>query len=123
MIEIVREFMVKNDARGQFELVFGPGGAWSKLFAKSPGFRGTTVMRDVKNLQRYLIIDVWESEDQQDQALVEHKEGYTDLEVTFDEWVESKIELGIFSLRTQASVRPRNKAGGTKGSRSRYNNP
>jgi hypothetical protein len=27
MIEIVWEFVVKEEARGQFELVYGPGGA------------------------------------------------------------------------------------------------
>jgi hypothetical protein len=36
MIEIVWEFVVKEEARGQFELAYGPGGAWSKLFARWP---------------------------------------------------------------------------------------
>ena len=46
MVEIVWEFVVKEEARGQFELAYGPGGAWSKLFARCPGFRGTTLLRD-----------------------------------------------------------------------------
>ena len=49
MIEIVWEYVVKEEARGQFELAYGPGGAWSKLFARCPGFRGTTLLRDTKN--------------------------------------------------------------------------
>ena len=44
MVEIVCEFVVKEETRGQFELAYG--GAWSKLFTRCPGFRGTTVLRD-----------------------------------------------------------------------------
>lgn len=119
MIEIVREFVVKDEARGQFELVFGPGGTWSKLFAKSTGFRGTTALREVSNERRYLIIDLWESEDQQAQAIFEHQEEYSDLEIAFEEWTESKTELGTFSVRSQATVRPRGKAGKGKARGSR----
>ncbi len=57
MVEIVWEFVVKEEARGQFELAYGPGGAWSKLFARYPGFRGTTLLRDTENPRRYLTID------------------------------------------------------------------
>jgi heme-degrading monooxygenase HmoA len=83
---------------------------WSKLFAKSPGFRGTTVLRDVDNPRRYLTIDIWDSEGQRTQALVEHKTEYSDLEVAFEKWTESKPELGTFSVRSQATVRPQGKA-------------
>jgi heme-degrading monooxygenase HmoA len=68
MVEIVWEFVVKEEARGQFELAYGPGGAWSKLFARCPGFRGTTVLRDTKNPRRYLTIDLWETGAQREQA-------------------------------------------------------
>ena len=54
MIEIVWEFVVKEEAQGQFELAYGPGGAWSKVFAKGPSFRGTTLLRDTKNQRRYI---------------------------------------------------------------------
>ena len=52
MIEIVWEYVTKEHAGGQFELLFGPGGAWSMLFAQSNGFRGATVLRDRENPQR-----------------------------------------------------------------------
>jgi len=111
MIEIVWEFVVKEEARGQFELAFGPGGAWSKLFARCPGFRGTTVLRDTKNPRRYLTIDLWESETQREQALVERKAEYADLEATYGEWTESQTEVGIFSVLAEATVRPRGRVG------------
>jgi hypothetical protein len=111
MVEIVWEIIVRDQARGQFELAFGPGGAWSKLFAKSPGFRGTTLMRDLRNSRRYLVVELWNDEAGRDKSISEQQTEYTDLEAVFDEWAESKIELGIFSVRADATVRPRGKAG------------
>ena len=79
MIEIVWEFIVKEEARGQFELAFGPGGAWSKLFARSPGFRGTTLLRDTQNPRRYLTVDIWDMLELREQALADHEAEYADL--------------------------------------------
>ena len=114
MIEIVWEFVVKEEARGQFELAYGPGGAWSKLFARCPGFRGTTLMRDTKNPRRYLAIDLWDTEAQREQMLAERQAEYSSLEATFDDWTESKTEMGIFRVLAEATVHPRGRAGRTK---------
>jgi hypothetical protein len=119
MVEIVWEFVVKEEARGQFELAFGPGGAWSKLFSRCRGFRGTTVLRDTKNPRRYLTIDLWETGTQREQALVERKAEYSDLEAAFGEWTESKAEVGIFSVLAEATVRPRGRAGRSKAGEAR----
>ena len=119
MVEFVWEFVVKEEARGPFELAYGPGGAWGKLFARCPGFRGTTVLRDTKNPRRYLAIDLWETEAQREQALAEHKAEYSDLEAAFGEWIESKTEVGIFSVRAEATVRPRGRAGRSKAGEAR----
>jgi heme-degrading monooxygenase HmoA len=107
MIEVVWEFVVKEEARGQFELAFGPGGAWSKLFAGRPGFRGTTLLRDTKKPQRYLTIDIWDSEAQREQALAESKAEYTSLDAIFADWTEVKSEMGNFRVLAEATVHPR----------------
>lgn len=114
MVEIVWEFVIKEDARGQFELAYGPGGTWSKLFARCPGFRGTTVLRDTKHPRRYLIIDLWETAAQREQALAEREAEYSDLEAAFGEWAESRTEVGTFSVLAEATVRPSGRAGRSK---------
>ena len=119
MVEFVWEFVVKEEAQGQFELAYGPGGAWGKLFARCPGFRGTTVLRDKKNPQRYLTIELWETEAQREQALAEHEAEYADLEAALGEWIESKTEVGIFSVRAEATVRPRGRTGRGKAGETR----
>jgi len=119
MVEIVWEFVVKEEARGQFELAYGPGGAWSKLFARYPGFRGTTVLRDTKDPRRYLTIELWETGGQREQALAESKAEYSDLEAAFSEWTESNTEVGMFSVLAEATVRPRGRAGRSKAGEAR----
>jgi hypothetical protein len=110
MIEIVWEFVVKEEARGQFELAYGPGGAWSKLFAQCPGFRGITLMRDRKNPRRYLSIELWDTEAQQEQMLAECKTEYSNLDAALADWTESKTEVGFFRVLAEATVRPRGRA-------------
>ena len=106
---MVWEMVVKQEIQGQFELLYGPGGAWSKLFGKAPGFRGTTVLKDAHNPSRYLIIDVWDSEGQQAQAVSECADEYAKLNAHLENWTEARIELGVFKVRTEAAVRPRGK--------------
>jgi len=119
MVEIVYEFIVKEEARGHFELAYGPGGVWSKLFGRSPGFRGTTVLRDTENPRRYLTIDLWDTVAQIEQALSECKNEYSDLQATFNEWTESRTDMGTFTVMAEATVRPhgrieRRKAGAAR---------
>jgi heme-degrading monooxygenase HmoA len=110
MIEIIREFIVKEESRGQFELAYGPGGAWSKLFARCPGFRGTTLLRDTENPRRYLTIDLWDTLAQRDQVLAEREAEYSKLDAVFADWTESRTEVGIFRVRAEATVHPRGRA-------------
>ena len=119
MIEFVCEFVVKEEARGQFELAYGPGGAWSKLFARCPGFRGTTVLRDTENLRRYLTIDIWDTLAQREQMLSERKAEYSDLEAAFADWTESRTEVGTFRVLAEATVHPRGRAGQSKAGEAR----
>ena len=119
MIEFVCEFVVKEEARGQFELAYGPGGAWSKLFARCPGFRGTTVLRDTENLRRYLTIDIWDTLAQREQMLSERKGEYSDLEAAFADWTESRTEVGTFRVLAEATVHPRGRAGRSKAGEAR----
>lgn len=114
MVEIIWEFIVKEEARGQFELAYSPGGAWSNLFARCPGFRGATLLRDRKSPQRYLAIELWETETQRDQILAERQAEYYNLDATFADWTESRTKLGTFRVLAEATVHPYSRAKRTK---------
>ena len=110
MIEIVWEFVVNDEAQGQFELAYGPGGAWSRLFDQCPGFRGTTLLRDTENPRRYIAIDFWDTLAHRDQVLAEREPEYLSLDAAFAEWTESRTKVGTFRVLAEATVRPRSRA-------------
>lgn len=115
MIEVVWEFIVAEEALGRFELVFGPGGAWSQLVAHSPGFRGTTLLRDAHSPRRYLAVDVWDSEAQRAEMQAAQGAAHTALGDSLRGMCESMRELGVFSVRAQGAVRPAVAPRGAKG--------
>lgn len=106
MVEIIQEFIVKEDARGRFELMYGPGGAWGRLFASCAGYRGSTLLRDTRNPRRYLAVDFWETESQRERALAERGAEYAQLEAALAEWAESRAGVGAFRVLAEATVRP-----------------
>lgn len=115
MIEILSEFIVKDGADGLFELAFGPGGAWGQTFARQPGFRGLTILRDAANPRRYLAVEVWDTVALRQQAMAERGAEYADLEAQLGEWVDARTEFGVFKLLAEAAVRPRLSAERAKG--------
>ena len=69
----------------------------------------------MKNPQRYLTIDLWDTLDQREQMLAEHKAEYSNLDASFTDWTESESEVGVFRALAEATVRPRGKARRGKG--------
>jgi heme-degrading monooxygenase HmoA len=111
MIQIVWQYEVKETFRAKFELAYGPGGAWSQLFGASPGYRGTVLLRDTHHPRRYLSIDSWDAEDQYEAFLKVHRDEYSSLDATFQEWTDAETKVGIYKLLAEATVRPRPGAG------------
>lgn len=107
MIEVFCEYVVREEAVGRFELAYGPGGAWSKLFSRSPGFRGLTLLRDADDPCRFLSVDVWDSIDEREQALAQGGPDYARLGSSLAEWTDLQTQLGVFMVRGEAGVRPR----------------
>lgn len=109
MVEMIWELVVKQEKRGQFELTYGPGGAWSRLFAPCEGFRGITLLRDTNDPCRYLAVELWDSAALRQQALAGREAEYAELEAAIGNWLETRREVGIFSLLAEATVRPLSK--------------
>lgn len=106
MIQIVWRYEVRDQNRGQFELFYGPGGVWSTLFAKAPGFRGTALLRDVRGPHRYLTIDSWDTEGHRQDFLKQHGAEYAAMAAALRELLDSESEIGVYKLLGEAVVRP-----------------
>lgn len=57
---IVWAYQVPEEHRAAFERAYGPDGAWARLFARDPGFRGTELIRG-EAAGEYQTIDRWAS--------------------------------------------------------------
>ena len=53
----VWEIWVHAGDAERFEAVYGPSGAWAKLFASDPAYGGTRLVRDERESRRYLTLD------------------------------------------------------------------
>ena len=47
----------------EFIELYGPDGAWVRLFRQAPGYLDTSLYRDRNDVYRYLTVDRWESEE------------------------------------------------------------
>ncbi|MBN2495379.1 MAG: antibiotic biosynthesis monooxygenase [Deltaproteobacteria bacterium] len=110
MIEVIWDLVVEQGARGQLELAFGPGGAWSELVARQPGFRGTSLLSDTRDARRFLVVELWDSEEKRAEALAARRDELSRFDAMLDGWTESRTELGVFAVKAQGTLRPIGKA-------------
>ena len=79
MLVIVWEYMARPDRLEEFESLYRPDGPWVELLKKSPGFVSTTLMRDVRDLHRFVIADRWTSEESYEAFKTDFAAEYTAL--------------------------------------------
>lgn len=75
----VWQYDVPAERVPEFERVYGPEGAWARLFAASPGFVSTELFADVAVPGRYLSVDRFTSLAAWEQFLADHGPAYADL--------------------------------------------
>jgi heme-degrading monooxygenase HmoA len=57
MIAILWSYRVRPECRPTFEAIYSPQGDWARLFARSPGYEGTELLRQGDG--GYVTIDRW----------------------------------------------------------------
>jgi GNAT superfamily N-acetyltransferase len=87
-LHIVWEFHVAPAQRAEFLRVYGAGGEWTRLFERAAGFRGTRLLGDRRDPERYVTIDRWDSE----AAFGAFRERYADEYEVLDRRCEVLVE-------------------------------
>jgi heme-degrading monooxygenase HmoA len=94
---IVWEFRVPAAHEKEFEAAYGAGGEWAQLFALSPDYEGTELLRDESTRGRYLTVDRWASAE----AFVDfrrlHSVEYEALDARCEAWTESERKIGTWA--------------------------
>ena len=99
---IVWSFRPRWEHQGRFEDAYGRKGAWKTLFAASPDYLGSTLLRDAADPGRYVTIDRWRSAAAYDAFLAERQAEYAALDQACAELTESEELVGRFDDQSEA---------------------
>ena len=94
MYIILWEFLVKDERVGEFEKMYSISGEWAKLFRKSRGYLGTELLCDMRNHQRYITIDRWNSTRAYESFFSKWKNEYQLLDARCEGLTERETLLG-----------------------------
>ena len=77
MLHIVWTYRIHPEQEAAFVEYYGPEGDWVRFFRQAgASYRGTTLLQDDVDPQRYLTIDVWEERADFDRFKRSHKAEY-----------------------------------------------
>jgi heme-degrading monooxygenase HmoA len=89
----VWRYEVVPGREAEFERAYSSAGDWAQLFARSRGFRGTRLYRDVETPAAYLTVDLFEGHEAWARFLEAHRDAYQDLDGRCSALVVSQGEL------------------------------
>ena len=93
---IVWEFRVRAGHEAEFEAVYGAGGEWDQLFALSPDYQGTELLRDASTPGRYLTVDRWASAESFEDFRRVHADEYDTLDARCEARTEAETKIGAW---------------------------
>ena len=98
MIETIWTYRAKPERRVEFERRYAADGDWAKLCSRARGYRGTRLLRDAQEPDRYATVDRWESNEPMQQFRSEHAREYEELDRMCSELTVDERQVGIFEV-------------------------
>jgi hypothetical protein len=93
-------FTVSGADREGFEKAYGEQGDWARLFARSPHFRGTELLRDCDRYEAdelaYITVDRWREQGDWSLFLEEHGDDYRALDLECEALTVGETRIGNF---------------------------
>jgi heme-degrading monooxygenase HmoA len=89
-------YRVVAGCEGAFEALYGAQGEWCRLFARSPAYLGTQLLRDAVDPSVYVTLDRWHTRAHYEAFLLEMREAYAGIDRAGDALTESETRLGSF---------------------------
>jgi len=96
MFVILWEFEVKPGCEKRFEQAYGSEGDWVPFFRRDPHYRGTRLLRDASQSNRYVTADSWDSQEAYESFRAQHREEYLALDRSFESLTTRETALGSF---------------------------
>jgi hypothetical protein len=89
-------FQVKPAKQRIFRRIYGPGGDWTRLFAKDRNYNGTELLRHSTNMRCYLTVDRWASRGAYHNFKKRHRKEFTALDTRCEALTVREIKIGEF---------------------------
>jgi len=89
-------YRVRAGCEPAFEALYGSDGGWARLFAQSPAYLGTRLLRDMDDPAGYLTLDRWRSRDDYEAFLAQRRADYAALDRQGDALTENETRIGAF---------------------------
>jgi heme-degrading monooxygenase HmoA len=93
MLVRVWEYEVVPGREAEFQQLYGPAGAWARLFARSAGYVSTELYRGVDRPARYLTVDLFADAGSWRRFLDEHGAAYAELDARCAALTISQAEI------------------------------
>jgi quinol monooxygenase YgiN len=98
MLVVVWEYRARADRVDEFESFYRPDGPWGTLFRESPAFVSVTLMKDLRDPQRFMVADRWTSELMYEAYKHERAAEWKDLSERGARLYEREHEFGRFDF-------------------------
>lgn len=96
MVRIIWSFLVRPEHEKQFVSNYGPNGDWAQLFAKSPAYHGTLLLRD--SSRRYVTVDSWNSLEDFETFKHQFRDDYHALDARCESLTQLEERIGVFQV-------------------------
>lgn len=96
-ISIFWQYTVRPQCRDEFESVYGAQGDWARLFANSPAYLGTSLMRQSDNALVYITVERWNSEADFVQFKQTHAGAYAALDARCEAFTAAEKFMGLYN--------------------------
>ena len=96
MVIIIWQFEVRPEREEEFERVYGPSGAWARLFKEGEGYIGTQLLRTVGTPTRHVTIDRWTTKEAYENFRKTRYAEYEKLDRVCENLTVTEVEIGSF---------------------------
>jgi heme-degrading monooxygenase HmoA len=96
VIQIVWIFVVRPDCASEFLKHYDKDGSWAKLFSQSAGYKGTSLLRDLSQKNRFILFDTWDQLSSFENFKKMHSEAYRQLDKECEALTIEETRVGIF---------------------------
>jgi hypothetical protein len=97
VVAVVWNIEINPEQSEQFERFYGADGEWTALSRKSRSFLGSSFLRDLAHVERYLLIEYWSEMLVYERHLADFGDEVQTLETVRRQFVVRMEAVGVFS--------------------------